>query len=96
MSPVRQRPSLVPSACGLQETVNKLDDSVKKKGMKVNFGKPKVTSHNPIPSRRTRAARSQGSRSSGRSLALRISPIPPIFYWRTAHWHLMFKNVRAP
>ncbi|GBP35239.1 hypothetical protein EVAR_19459_1 [Eumeta japonica] len=29
-------------ACGLQEMVNKVNDSVKKKGMKVNIGKTKV------------------------------------------------------
>ncbi|GBP40105.1 hypothetical protein EVAR_33681_1 [Eumeta japonica] len=31
-----------PSACGLQETVNKMNDSAKKRGMKVNVGKTKV------------------------------------------------------
>ncbi|GBP06518.1 hypothetical protein EVAR_4635_1 [Eumeta japonica] len=31
------------SACGLQEMVNKMNDSVKKRSMKVNFGKTKVT-----------------------------------------------------
>ncbi|GBP13558.1 hypothetical protein EVAR_6905_1 [Eumeta japonica] len=33
---------LAPSACGLQEMVNKMNDSVKKKGMKVNVGKTKM------------------------------------------------------
>ncbi|GBP00639.1 hypothetical protein EVAR_76911_1 [Eumeta japonica] len=31
-----------PSACGLQEMVNKMNDSVKKMGMKVNVGKTRV------------------------------------------------------
>ncbi|GBP61741.1 hypothetical protein EVAR_31069_1 [Eumeta japonica] len=33
---------LAPSACGLQEMVNKLNDSVKNRGVKVNVGKAKV------------------------------------------------------
>ncbi|GBP69658.1 hypothetical protein EVAR_49910_1 [Eumeta japonica] len=33
---------LAPSACELQEMVNKMNDSVKKRGMKVNFGKTKI------------------------------------------------------
>ncbi|GBO98641.1 Retrovirus-related Pol polyprotein from type-2 retrotransposable element R2DM; Endonuclease [Eumeta japonica] len=33
---------LAPSACGLQEMVNKMNDSIKKRGMKVNIGKTKV------------------------------------------------------
>ncbi|GBP41816.1 hypothetical protein EVAR_26938_1 [Eumeta japonica] len=32
---------LAPSACGLQEMVNKMNDSVKKRHMKVNVGKTK-------------------------------------------------------
>ncbi|GBP69520.1 hypothetical protein EVAR_88421_1 [Eumeta japonica] len=33
---------LAPSTCGLQEMVNKINDSVKKRGMKLNVGKTKV------------------------------------------------------
>ncbi|GBP55697.1 hypothetical protein EVAR_32949_1 [Eumeta japonica] len=33
---------LVTSACGLQEMVNKLNDSVKKRGMKVNIARTKM------------------------------------------------------
>ncbi|GBP29894.1 hypothetical protein EVAR_18374_1 [Eumeta japonica] len=33
---------LTPSACGFQEMVNRMNDSVKKRGMKVNFRKTKV------------------------------------------------------
>ncbi|GBP72567.1 hypothetical protein EVAR_89663_1 [Eumeta japonica] len=33
---------LAPSACGLQEMVNKINDFVKKRGMKVNVAKTKV------------------------------------------------------
>ncbi|GBP30676.1 hypothetical protein EVAR_75897_1 [Eumeta japonica] len=33
---------LAPSACGLQEMVNKVNDSVKKSGMKINVGKIKM------------------------------------------------------
>ncbi|GBP79902.1 hypothetical protein EVAR_63339_1 [Eumeta japonica] len=41
MPPVRRRPSN-PCTCGLQEMVNKMNDSIKKRGMKVNLGKTKV------------------------------------------------------
>ncbi|GBP20885.1 hypothetical protein EVAR_80704_1 [Eumeta japonica] len=34
---------IAPSACGLQEMVNKMNDSVKKKGMKMNVSKTKMT-----------------------------------------------------
>ncbi|GBP20549.1 hypothetical protein EVAR_78928_1 [Eumeta japonica] len=33
---------LAPSACGLQEMVNKMNDSFKKRGMKANVGKTKL------------------------------------------------------
>ncbi|GBP21269.1 hypothetical protein EVAR_11664_1 [Eumeta japonica] len=33
---------VAPSACGLQEMVNKINDSVKKRGMKVNVGKTEM------------------------------------------------------
>ncbi|GBP49590.1 hypothetical protein EVAR_97887_1 [Eumeta japonica] len=33
---------LTPSTCGLQEMVNKMNDSVKNRGMKINIGKTKV------------------------------------------------------
>ncbi|GBP15608.1 Phosphatidylinositol 4-phosphate 5-kinase type-1 beta [Eumeta japonica] len=43
MPPVPQRPSNPwPSACGLQEIVNKINDSVKKRGMKINVGKTEM------------------------------------------------------
>ncbi|GBP89135.1 hypothetical protein EVAR_67931_1 [Eumeta japonica] len=34
--------NLASSACGLQEMVNRMNDSVKKRGVKMNFGKTKV------------------------------------------------------